>query len=252
MGADCENITPYGEDGRDKTQQVQAMFDSIAPAYDWMNRAMTLGLDKLWRRTAVNILRRSPRPINDILDVATGTGDLALEMAARLDPNSVVGIDLSEKMLEIGRRKASASSQGDVVKFETGDCLQLPFPDESFDAVTVAFGVRNFENLALGYSEIARVLRPGGIVLVLELSTPTSKIIRPLYDLYAGKVIPSVGKTVSKDSRAYTYLPESIAAVPQGDEMLALMRGAGLEETECRRLTFGVCSIYTGRRPSDQ
>lgn len=241
--ADCEEITPYEEEAG-KTGQVRRMFDSIAPAYDLMNRAMTMGIDKWWRRVAVGMLEgRNPR---DILDVATGTGDLAIALARRLDPATVTGIDLSERMIEIGRRKVAQSGLGDVVKLLEGDCLSLPFTDESFDVVTVAYGVRNFENLLKGYSEMYRVLRPGGMVLVVELSRPESRLIRPMYDFYSGRVIPAVGRIVSRDGGAYTYLPKSIAAVPQGEEMLALMGEAGFAERRCRKLTLGTCSIYTG------
>ena len=171
MAADCEHINPYRDDPRSKGLQVEAMFDNIAPAYDLMNRAMTLGLDRLWRRRAVRMLR-ARGTVNDILDVATGTGDLAMLMAERLDPVSVTGVDISERMLRIGRRKAGTSSQGDIVKFTLGDCLNLPFPDESIDCVTVAFGVRNFEDIARGYSEMYRVMRPGATLLVIEVLVP--------------------------------------------------------------------------------
>lgn len=246
MAADCEHINPYDDD-RAKTSQVREMFDNIAPAYDVMNRAMTFGIDRLWRRKAVGMIAR--HGASYILDVATGTGDLAIEMARRLDPISITGIDLSEKMLEIGTRKVAEADLAEVVKLMAGDCMQLPFPDETFDCVTVAYGVRNFENLDLGYSEMFRVLKPGGMVCVIELSTPRSPLVKPLYDLYTRRLIPAAGKFVSHDSRAYSYLPESIAAVPQGDDMLAIMRNAGFADTRCRRLFFGTCSIYTAVRP---
>lgn len=248
MAADCEHINPYRDDPRSKGMQVEAMFDNIAPAYDLMNRAMTLGLDRLWRRRAVRMLR-ARGTVNDILDVATGTGDLAMLMAERLDPVSVTGVDISERMLRIGRRKAGTSSQGDIVKFTLGDCLNLPFPDESFDCVTVAFGVRNFEDIARGYSEMYRVMRPGATLLVIELSVPTAAAVRPLYDLYTRRVIPMLGRAVSRDNRAYTYLPESIAAVPCGADMTALMQSVGFTDTAFRPMTFGVCTIYTASKP---
>lgn len=240
--AGCEEINPYGYDGRDKKAQVREMFDNIAPAYDFMNRAMTLGIDRLWRRIAVKML--APGHPSYILDVATGTGDLAMLLARRLDPVSVTGIDLSEKMLRIASAKVHEAGLADVVSFQQADCLQLPFPSRSFDCVTVAYGVRNFENLLQGYSEMHRVLRPGGKLLVIELSTPRGRIVNPLYELYTRKLIPRVGKLVSRDERAYTYLPESIAAVPQGQEMAALMRQAGFADVEVRPLTFGACTIY--------
>lgn len=241
MSEEVERITPY-DDSRGKTDQVRSMFDNIAPAYDFMNRAMTMGIDKLWRAKAVRMIA-TPQP-RDILDVATGTGDLALLMARKLDPISVVGIDLSEGMLEVGRRKVSEAGMADVISFQQADCLQLPFTGNSFDCVTVAYGVRNFADIMGGYCEMFRVLRPGGKLLVIELSTPQSRVVRPLYDFYTRKIIPRIGRAVSKDVSAYAYLPQSIEAVPQGESMAELMRQAGFSTVEVRPLTFGVCTIY--------
>lgn len=241
-GAEC--ITPYGDE-RAKHEQVQEMFDSIAPAYDFMNRAMTMGIDKIWRRRAVKMIE-SRRPAR-LLDVATGTGDLAIKLARTMPECRVTGIDLSEGMLSVGREKVASAGLGDHIEFVQADCLALPFDDNSFDCVTVAYGVRNFERLVDGYREMARVLRPGGLLCVLELSTPRGWLTGPLYRFYTRYVIPLVGRMVSKDVRAYSYLPESIAAVAQGDEMLALMRDAGLQDTCCRPMTFGVCSLYIGK-----
>lgn len=239
---DVENITPYGDASGDKSRQVRDMFDNIAPAYDFMNRAMTLGIDRWWRRYAVGMIA-SPRP-RDILDVATGTGDLALLLARRLDPLSITGIDLSEGMLGVGRRKVAAAGLADVISFQQADCLHLPFTGNSFDCVTVAYGVRNFADLEAGYREMHRVLRQGGRLLVIELSTPRGRIVRPLYDLYTRHLIPAVGRMVSRDVRAYAYLPESIAAVPQGADMAAIMKRAGFADVTVRPLTFGVCTVY--------
>jgi len=241
-----ERVTPYGDSQTGKTGQVRQMFDSIAPAYDFMNHAMTLGIDRWWRRVAVSRLK-ALQPA-DILDVATGTGDFALQLQRSLHPRSIVGIDLSQGMLEQARRKVADRGLDDVITFRQGDCMALDLPDASFDAVTVAFGVRNFEHLQQGYSEMARVLRPGGMLCVLELSTPTCKPVRWFYDLYTLHIIPWLGALKSGDSAAYRYLPLSIAAVPQGDDMLALMRAAGLRDCRCSRLTMGVCSIYTAIR----
>lgn len=246
MSIDCENIKPYNDD-MPKADQVEKMFDNIAPAYDVMNRAMTLGIDRLWRRVAVKMI--ATRGATKILDVASGTGDMAMLLARKLDPISVIGIDLSSRMIEIGRRKVAASGMGDVVKLTVGDCMDLAFPDETFDCATVAFGVRNFENLHRGYAEMYRVLQPGGMICVIELSTPTSPVIRPLYNIYSNRVIPAVGKAVSHDAEAYTYLPRSISVVPQGERMLEIMSNVGFVNTRCRRLTFGVCSIYTAVKP---
>ena len=219
------------------------MFDSIAPAYDFMNRAMTLGIDIWWRWLAVKRLKRLMPKL--ILDVATGTGDFALQLYRSLKPCSILGIDLSEGMLEKARSKVKAKGLEEDISFRQDDCMALHLEDESVDAVTVAFGVRNFENLQQGYCEMARVLCPGGMLCVLELSTPTNRIVRWFYDLYALHVIPWVGSLKSGDKSAYHYLPKSIAAVPQGEEMLRMMRNAGLQNATFKRLTLGVCTIYT-------
>lgn len=241
-----ENIKPY-DNSRPKTCQVEEMFDSIAPAYDFMNRAMTFGIDKLWRRRAVKMVAAtSPR---QILDVASGTGDLALRMAHAMPQASITGIDLSEEMLRIGRQKVENAALTRRISLMKADCLALPFPDASFDAVTVAYGVRNFEHLDQGYAEMARVLRPGGILCVIELAVPTSPLVRPLYNIYTRRIIPTLGRIVSSDTRAYTYLPESIAAMPQGPRMLDLMLQAGLVSPRLRPLTFGTCTIYTATKP---
>lgn len=237
-----ETIKPY-DNTREKTAQVEEMFDSIAPAYDFMNRAMTMGIDRLWRRKGVNLVAAdSPK---SILDVAAGTADMSIALARRLPQAKVTGIDLSEEMLAEGRVKVGKAGFGDRVTLLQGDCLHLPMADGEFDAVTVVFGVRNFENLLCGYREMARVLRPGGRLCVIELAVPESRWVRPFYNLHTRRVIPLVGRLISKDSRAYTYLPESIAAMPGGEKMLELMRSVGLKDARVSRLTFGVCAIYT-------
>lgn len=242
-GNKVEQVTPYGNPGTGKTEQVRQMFDAIAPAYDFMNRAMTLGIDIWWRRLAVKRLKRI-HP-DRILDVATGTGDFAIQLQQSLQPQHITGIDLSQGMLDEARRKVKQRGLDDAITFEQGDCMALPMPDEAFDAVTVAFGVRNFEHLQQGYQEMARVLKPGGMLCVLELSTPTNPVIRWFYDLYTLHIIPWVGTLKSGDKSAYRYLPQSIAAVPQGNDMLQLMRNAGLRDATFKRLTLGVCTIYT-------
>ena len=242
-GNRVERVTPYSDQATTKTDQVRQMFDAIAPAYDFMNRAMTLGIDIWWRRLAVKRLKRIT-PAH-ILDVATGTGDFAIQLHDSLHPQHITGIDLSPGMLAEAQRKVKEKGLQEVISFEEGDCMALPMQDNTFDAVTVAFGVRNFEHLQQGYQEMARVLRPGGMLCVLELSTPTNKLIRWFYDLYTLHIIPAIGSIKSGDKSAYRYLPNSIAAVPQGDDMLQLMRNAGLKEATFRRLTLGVCTIYT-------
>ncbi len=246
--SEVEHITPYGSQGDDraKTDQVRDMFDSIAPAYDLMNRMMTLGIDRSWRRRCVRMVADAAPA--DVLDLATGTGDLAVAIARAVPGARVTGADLSEGMIEVGRRKVAEAGLADRVTLLVADALALPFPDASFDVVTIAFGVRNFEHLDRGYAEMARVLRPGGLLVVLELTPPSSAVVRPFYNIYTRGVIPAVGRMVSKDSRAYTYLPESIAAVPARGAMTALMESAGLRDAEWRNLTLGVATIYTARK----
>jgi len=241
-----EKIKPY-DATRSKTEQVEEMFDAIAPAYDFMNRAMTFGIDKLWRAKAVRMVGKSSP--GAILDVATGTGDLAIKLAREIPGVHVTGIDLSEQMLGIGRTKIEKAGLASRIKMCKADCLALPFEGSSFDCVTVAYGVRNFENLAKGYREMARVLRPGGMLCVIELSMPQGRLVNPLYRFYSGTVIPAVGRLVSSDTSAYSYLPASIAAMPQGRRMLEIMEEAGLEKASLLPLTFGTCAIYTAFKP---
>lgn len=238
-----EEIKPYNGEGG-KAKQVEEMFDSIAPAYDFMNRAMTLGIDRWWRCVAVRMVGKT-HP-QHILDVATGTGDFAIDLYRKLQPQQVVGIDLSQGMLDVAREKIARRGLSDAITVQQGDCLALPFEDGSFDAVTVAFGVRNFEHLLQGYKEMHRVLEPGGTLCVVELSTPRNRVVRWFYDLYTLHIIPWMGSLKSGDRSAYRYLPQSIAAVPQGDDMLAIMREAGFTNCKVKRLTLGTCSIYVG------
>ena len=243
---DVEKINPYNSEGH-KTEQVREMFDNIAPAYDFMNRAMTMGIDKWWRKVAVAMVKRhNPR---SILDVATGTGDFAIALCKAIAPERLVGIDLSQEMLNVARRKVARKKMDNVITLRQADCLQLPLADEEVDAVTVAFGVRNFENLLQGYSQMHRVLKPGGMICVIELSTPTARLTRFFYDIYTLHVIPWIGALKSHDRSAYRYLPLSIAAVPQGNDMLNIMSQAGFERCQVRTMTFGTCSIYTAFKP---
>ncbi len=241
----AEEVKPYDQDAA-KTGQVREMFNSIAPAYDVMNRMMTMGIDTIWRRKAVDMLRDyNPRRI---LDVATGTGDLAFLIDQRLKPDTLLGIDLSEGMLSVAREKAAERGVADRVSFAIEDCLSLSLPDNSYDAITVAYGVRNFENLKQGFAEMYRVLSPGGVLCVIELSTPEHFPFRQLYKFYTYTIIPLVGRIISRDKQAYSYLPRSVAAVAQGEEMLDIFRSVGFKNCRLRRLTFGACTIYMGEK----
>ena len=243
-----ESVKPYSAQGS-KAEQVERMFDSIASAYDFMNRAMTLGIDKWWRRVAVRCLKRHVPHESHLLDLATGTGDFAIQLCRALHPATVQGLDLSQGMLDVARHKVEKLGLSHVIAFERGDCLALPYANDGFDAVTIAFGVRNFEHLDVGYREMWRVLKPGGMLCVLELSTPRNRLVRWFYDIYTLHIIPWLGSLKSGDSSAYRYLPLSIAAVPQGEAMLELMRQQGFHQCQARRLTLGTCSIYTAIKP---
>lgn len=237
-----EKIKPYSQEGR-KSEQVEQMFDHIAPTYDRLNHTLSFGIDRYWRRHAIKMLR--PYSPQQIMDVATGTGDFAILACRELHPQSLTGTDISEGMMEIARRKAQAEGLTEpAVRFVREDCTCLSFADNTFDAVTVAFGIRNFEQLDLGLSEMCRVLRPGGHLAILELSTPECFPMKQLYALYSKMVIPLLGKLLSRDRSAYTYLPESIRAFPQGEVMQESLHRAGFNQVMFRRLTFGICTLY--------
>ncbi len=236
-----ENIKPYNED-ESKAAQVEKMFDNIAPAYDNLNHILSLGIDKSWRRKAIDCLK--PYQPQHIMDVATGTGDFAIQACRVLHPQELIGTDISEGMMKVGREKVRQANLSDRISFAKEDCTALSFNDNRFDAITVAFGVRNFENLDLGLQEMYRVLMPGGHLVILELSVPEKFPMKQLYTLYSKVVIPSLGKLFSKDRSAYTYLPESIKAFPQGEVMQEIIRKAGFNEVRFRRLTLGICTLY--------
>ncbi|MBD5200934.1 MAG: bifunctional demethylmenaquinone methyltransferase/2-methoxy-6-polyprenyl-1,4-benzoquinol methylase UbiE [Bacteroidales bacterium] len=242
-----ESVDPY-TDTRAKGEQVEEMFDSIAPAYDFMNTAMTFGMHRAWRDKALKML--ADHPHERILDVATGTGDVALRMHEIFPDAAITGIDLSEGMLKVAREKAAARpGVAEKVSFSKADCLALPFEAETFDVVTVAYGVRNFQELAKGYGEMLRVLKPGGMICVIELSEPENPLMHLGYRIYSRGLIPLVGRLVSGDSRAYTYLPESIAACPQRERMTGLMEKVGFASASFRSLFPGAVTIYTAFRP---
>jgi demethylmenaquinone methyltransferase / 2-methoxy-6-polyprenyl-1,4-benzoquinol methylase len=240
-------ILPYDRDDRHKTQQIASMFDGIARRYDLLNKLISLGSDRRWRQKALsNLTAAAPR---SVLDVGTGTGDLVIEMDRRFGPDRIVGIDLSEEMLSVARRKtADDPSIGANLEFRRADVAQLPFSDASFDAVTVSFGVRNFEHLRAGLAEMMRVLRPGGQCMVLETSTPKAPLV-VLGNALALKIfVPLVGRLLSEDPAAYRYLPKTVAAFPQGEEFSALLLEAGCERVVAKRLRPGVCTVYVGTK----
>lgn len=235
-----ESVTPYGEGS--KQEQIRRMFDKIAPSYDRLNHALSLGIDRRWRRTAVDALGiHQPQ---QILDIATGTGDFALLLAKRIKPQHIVGADISEGMMAVGREKVKEEGLQNVISFQYEDCMQLSFPDGSFDAVMSSYGVRNFQNLDKGLQEMQRVLRPGGHLLIVELTPPPSFPMKQLFWLYAHVVMPLLGRLISHDDSAYTYLPASMEAFPQPEQMEGILRKAGFTEVQWRRFTFGISTMY--------
>ena len=225
---------------------VAQMFDNIAWRYDFLNHFFSLHIDKLWRRKAVNELRG--QPLDKVLDVATGTADLALTLQKRLHPQHITGIDISEGMLAIGRQKIEKKRLEQQITLQYGDSEVIPFDDHTFDAVTVAFGVRNFERLEKGLGEMFRVLKPGGKVVILEFSIPENRIFRSVFHFYFFRILPFVGRLASKDIHAYHYLPESVQSFPHGEEFKNRMENFGFSEVKVRTLTFGIASIYTGKK----
>lgn len=236
-------VVPYKEDRSGKKEQVARMFDSISGNYDFLNHFLSLGIDIRWRKKAVKLL--APGKPKLILDVATGTGDFAVE-TLKLNPDKVIGIDISEGMLEVGRKKMKDRGYDSRIEMLSGDSENLPFEENKFDAVIVAFGVRNFENLEKGLSEMHRVLKPGGRMVVLEFSKPRMFPFKQLYNFYFNFILPKIGKVISKDPAAYTYLPESVQAFPDGDNFVGILNQLGFKETVCKPLTLGISSLYTG------
>lgn len=239
------SVTPYGS-GDGKKAEVERMFDNIAPKYDLLNRVLSLGVDVWWRKRALNYLKTLQPGL--ILDVATGTADVAIMAAKMLKPAKITGIDIANQMLDLGRLKIKKEGLEQVITLETGDSENLRFADNSFDAVTVAFGVRNFENLEKGLAEMLRVLRPGGRAVILEFSRPRIFPFKQIYNSYFKYVLPAIGRLTSRDIRAYTYLFESVQAFPEGDDFLNILTKIGYQNPVCERLTLGICSIYSATK----
>lgn len=235
-----ETITPYTSGS--KAEQVEQMFNNIAPTYDLLNHRLSWDIDRRWRRKAINLL--VPYQPKTILDIATGTGDFAILAADMLHPCQLIGADISEGMMDIGRQKVAQQGLQDTIRFERQDCCTLSYSDNTFDAVTAAFGIRNFTNLDKGLAEMCRVLKSGGHISIVELTAPVSFPMKQLFHLYAHTVLPVYGRLISKDSSAYSYLTRTIEAFPQGEDMVAILRKAGFSQASFKRLTFGICTLY--------
>lgn len=241
MGYAQEHIKPYNSEER-KKDQVEQMFDNIAPSYDPLNHILSLGIDRSWRNTAIRWLK--PFKPQRVLDIATGTGDFAILAARKLTPKQLLGVDISEGMMQIARQKVDKEGLAGTISFQKEDCLHLSLADNSFEAAIIAFGVRNFEDLDASLKEIHRVLTPEGHLVILELSTPVQFPMKQLFGIYSRIVLPTIGKMISKDSSAYTYLPQTIKAFPQGEVMQKILEKAGFHEVKFRRLTMGICTLY--------
>ncbi len=235
-------VKPYKDAQSSKRQQVEEMFDSIAPKYDFLNRVLSMGIDQGWRKKAINSLKEvNPK---QILDVATGTADLAIA-ALKLNPDHITGIDISNQMLNVGRDKIKAKNISDKITLTQADSANLPFEDNKFDAITVAFGVRNFEFLQQGINQMYRVTRKGGKLAVLEFSNPKSFPFKQIYNFYFKYILPGWGGLISKSKTAYTYLPESVQHFPEGEQFAAYLKNAGYTQIKIQPLTFGICTLYT-------
>ena len=239
-----ETIKPYHEG--EKTTQVEAMFDNIAPTYDTLNHRLSWDIDRGWRKKAIKTL--APHHPQSILDIATGTGDFAILSALMLKPAKLIGTDISEGMMKIGKEKVERMGLSQIISFEKEDCLHLSYEDYSFDAVTAAFGIRNFADLDKGLKEMCRVLKPGGHLCIVELTTPVSFPMKQLFHIYSHSVLPFYGRLISKDTNAYSYLIKTIEAFPQGERMVDILQQAGFANASFRRLTFGICTLYTATK----
>ncbi|MCE2712199.1 MAG: bifunctional demethylmenaquinone methyltransferase/2-methoxy-6-polyprenyl-1,4-benzoquinol methylase UbiE [Cryomorphaceae bacterium] len=236
-------VKPYGKEDRTKKEEVAEMFDKISVRYDFLNHFLSLGIDKLWRKKAVKLLREI-KP-QRILDLATGTGDFAIALL-RLNPKEIVGMDISDGMLEVGRKKMRKHGFENIISMRNGDSEALPFDDNYFDALTVGFGVRNYENLEKGLAEMLRVVRKDGKLVILEFSKPKKFPVKQYYAFHSKYIIPFFGKRISKDEKAYAYLPESVAAFPEGREFELILEKIGYKDVRSKLLAGGIATIYTG------
>ena len=240
-----EKIKPYNSTD-EKGKVVEEMFDNIASTYDTLNHRLSWNIDKSWRKKAIR--RLAPFSPKTILDIATGTGDFAIMSAKMLLPKTLIGADISDKMMEIGRQKVKEEGLDGIISFQKEDCLNLTFPSNTFDAVTAAFGIRNFQDLEKGLGEMYRVLKKGGHLCIIELTTPISFPMKQLFKIYSKVVLPFYGRLISKDCSAYDYLNKTIAAFPQGETMMKILQKAGFTKTSFKRLTFGICTMYIAEK----
>lgn len=238
-------VKPYNKAESSKKEEVAEMFDNISKRYDFLNHFLSLGIDKIWRKKAVKILKNYQPKI--ILDIATGTGDFAIS-AMRLKPTKIVGLDLSEGMLEVGRKKMKKKGLSEIIDMIQGDSENLPFEDNHFDGLTVGFGVRNFENLEKGLGEMLRVLKPGAPGIILEFSKPKKFPVKQSFNFYSKHIIPKIGKSISKDSAAYSYLPESVEAFPEGQAFVDIMKKVGYKNITTKLVSGGIATIYVGEK----
>ena len=241
-----DEIVPFKESEQTKKDQVADMFNSIAFKYDFLNRFLSAGIDIWWRKKAIAELKElNPKTV---LDVATGTADVAILTHKILHPEKIIGIDISDGMLEIGRKKLTDKQLNPYITLQNGDSANLPFEDNQFNAITVAFGVRNFQLLEKGLGEMYRVLKPGGKMVVLEFSKPSAPLFKQFYHLYMNIITPTIGNFFSKNREAYQYLNDSVQAFPEGQSFLNIMNGAGFTQTYLKKLSFGICTIYCGSK----
>ena len=243
-----EEVKPYGKDGS-KRSQVERMFDEIAHSYDRLNHSLSLGVDKMWRKSAIKFLQKNtPIPLKELLDVATGTGDFAVLAMEKLQPEHIVGIDISEEMMSIGRQKIEKKGLTDKIELKNEDCECMSFIDNQFDAIISSFGLRNFQSLDKCLEEMHRVLKDNGMVVAIDLCTPTTFPMKQVFWCYKNLVMPLMGRLISHDCFAYTYLPESMEAIPQGERMVAIFKKAGFKKVRFHRQIFGMSMLYAAEK----